>query len=432
MMPSSRAAFFLLGLATSASAQTFTGMAAVDSAAVARAAYGRATRADDLAIARREADRAATAWPTQQAYLWARALLAARAGDSTAALAALDDYASLSIGRDIHSSKEFAFLRASPRFAALTAAHARNRAPIGASRVVRQLDDAAFWPEAVDHDAQTGSYYLGSVRRGTVVRIDSLGRARELWPRDSMRAGAVLGVRVDAPRRALWITTSGIPQWEGFQSGDTALATLMQVGLDDGRILRRWDFPAARNGHVLGDLAVASNGDVFITDSNHPVLYRLRASGDTLEATTSPLFNSLQGVAPTPDGRSLYLADYSHGLIHMDLASGRLTRVADASRSTSLGCDGLMWYRGSLVAVQNGVAPARVVRFHLDPAGLAIARAEIIDRNSLIADEPTIGTIVGNEFVYVANSQWDKHDARGVMRPGAVLVGPTLLGVILK
>ena len=50
-----------------------------------------------------------------------------------------------------------------------------------------------------------------------------------------------------------------------------------------------------------------------------------------------------------------------------------------------------------------------------------------IDRNSGIADEPTSGTIIGNTFVYVANSSWEKFDDAGVRLPRSRLVAPVLL-----
>ncbi len=43
----------------------------------------------------------ATAWPTQSAYHWARAVLDARAGDTAGALAALEAYAALGLGREL-------------------------------------------------------------------------------------------------------------------------------------------------------------------------------------------------------------------------------------------------------------------------------------------------------------------------------------------
>ena len=128
----------------------------------------------------------------------------------------------------------------------------------------------------------------------------------------------------------------------------------------------------------------------------------------------------------------MYVADYSHGLLRLDLATGDVTRLQDAPHSTSLGIDGIVLHQNTIIGIQNGVAPARVMRYRLNPAGTAITHAEMIDRNSAIADEPTIGTIANGEFVYVANSQWEKHDGNGVLRAGTTLAKPVLLGIPLS
>lgn len=111
------------------------------------------------------------------------------------------------------------------------------------------------------------------------------------------------------------------------------------------------------------------------------MLYRLRPGADTLEPLRHPLFHSLRRLAPSPDGRVLYLADYSHGMLRVDLETREVTRLDDAPSSTSLGCDGIAWDRGAIVAVQNGVAPARIMRFVLDQAGRRIQRADVLDRD---------------------------------------------------
>ena len=118
-------------------AQQMTGIAAVDSAAVARAAWGRAAKAlsqDDLSVARREIERAAESWPTQSTYLWADAVLAARAGDTATALHALEAYADLGLGRDLGGEPSVARLAALPVFAKIVAAHDAHRAPVVHSR----------------------------------------------------------------------------------------------------------------------------------------------------------------------------------------------------------------------------------------------------------------------------------------------------------
>ncbi len=406
-----------------------TGHPSVDSANVARAAWARAAvalRTGDAATASRESMRAAAAWPIQPVYLWGRATAAARVADTSGVLQALSDLAALGLGADLRSERTIAPLLLLPLFAAVTARHDANRAPLVGSVVAGMHPDTTFWPEGIDYDARTERFYIGSVRHRTVAELAGDGSWRELWPRDLPGVGAVLGVRVDTARRVLWVTTSGIPQMHGYVPADSAIAALLRVRMTDGVIERRWNLSPSQRGHVLGDLAIGANGDVFISDSGEPVLYRLRSTGDRLEPITSPLFRSLQGVAPTPDGRAVYIADYSHGLLRLDIASGGVTRVDDAAGSTTLGCDGIVWHDGAIIAVQNGVSPARIMRFVLDSDGTRISRADLLDRNSTVADEPTIGTMAGGRFVYVATSQWEKHDDRGVHRDGARL-GPVVL-----
>jgi len=264
-----------------------------------------------------------------------------------------------------------------------------------------------------------------------VIEVAPDGTQRELWPRGQAGLGAIMGVRVDPRGDMLWATMSGLPQMGGFQPADSAIAALVQVRIRDGAIVRRLDL-GGKAKHVLGDLAIGPEGDVLMTDSESPVLYRLRPASDTLEAMSHPLFRSLQGIAPSPDENTIFVADYSHGILRVDLRDRSATRVADAPGSTSLGCDGISWYRNSIVAVQNGVSPARVMRFYLDASGTRFTRAEIIDRNSAIADEPTIGTIAGNEFVYVANSQWEKYSETGKRDAAIPLTRPVLLSVPLS
>jgi hypothetical protein len=416
-------------------AQALTGTPPVDSANVARAAWSRATAAlgaRDYAAARREVDRAASAWPTQAAYVWGRAVVALLTADTAAVLDAFNAYAALGLGRDLHGDARFAALLAQPRFASVAAKLDENRAARTRSRVVATLPDSTFWPEGADYDPRSHRYYVGSVRHRTIAEVVDGKLRRELWPRATPGIGAVLGVRVDTTRGVLWATLAGIPQMDGYTSADSNIASIVRVRIADGAIERRWDLPPSPRGHALGDVVIGPAGDVFVTDSNDPVLYRLRPGGDTLEAIRHPLFRSLQGMAAPPNANLLYVADYSHGMLRVDLGTREVTRLEDAPSTTSLGCDGLVWYRGAIVAVQNGVAPARIMRFVLDATGTRIARAELLDRNTAVADEPTIGTLVGDEYVYVANSQWEKYTESGARIPARRLTAPILLGVPLR
>jgi len=292
------------------------------------------------------------------------------------------------------------------------------------------LPDTTFFAEGVDVDPRSGLTYVTSVRHGTIAELTPLGDyIRELLPRSGVGLGAILAVRVDAPRGVLWATMSTIPQAANYAPADSLRHALLRIRLPDAEIDGRWFVPPSPNGHTLGDVAIGPLGDVFMTDSRDPVLYRLPADSLELQPIRHPLFRSLQGVAPAPGARAVFVADYSHGLLKVDLFSGEVTRLVDAPGSTSLGCDGIAWHEDAIIAVQNGVTPPRVMRFELDSSWTRIVRADVLERNPAVADEPTLGTIVGDEFIYVANSQWEKYDASGARIPRTVLRRPVLVAI---
>lgn len=414
---------------------TFTGYAEADSATVARAAYGRAMaalRQADTPAARRELDRAARAWPTQPAYLWARGLVAFRHGDTATFRDAMTRYADLGLGRDLAADPAMAALVSTPAFRTLAARHAALARPVARSEPSMVLPDSTFYPEGMDVDTRTGLFYVASIRHRTIAELTPRGDyIREIFPREGAGLGAMVAVRADPKRGVLWATMAGLPRMAGYTPADSDRNALLEIALPTGEITRRWFLPPSSGGHLLGDVAVGPRGDVYTTDSVDPVLYRLESGVDTLEGFRHPLFRSLQGIAPAPDGRMVIVADYSHGLLRFDGVTGEVIRIGDPAGVTSLGCDGIAWYDESIIAVQNGVSPPRVVRFTLDSAWTRIVKAEVLDRNSAIADEPTIGTVVGDVFFYVANSQWEKYDDQGRRIAGTILGRPVLLAVKL-
>ena len=407
---------------------------AADEAAQARrlvSAGLAALRAGDTVGAHRNLVKATELWPTQPAYQWTRAQLAAAAGDTAAAAEGVTNFAALGASRSLTSDPFLAKMATNAQFGPALIALLANAEPRVRSSVRATLADSTLWPEGVAWDARGDRFFVGSVRHRMVYVHDARG-TRALWAASRADIGAILGVALDPDGVHLWATTSGLPQMNGYVDADSGIAALLKFRITDGTIVQRWDLPPSAAGHTLGDVTVTPMGDVFMTDSREPVLYRLRRGRAVMEAYRDPEFRSLQGVAPAPDGQHVYVADYSHGLLRVDLATNAVIRLSDARSSTSLGVDGLVWFEGSLIGVQNGITPPRIVRFHLDESGTSITRQEVLDRNTAIADEPTIGVIAGRSYVYVANSQWDKHDDHGKRVPGSVLAPTVLLSVPLK
>jgi len=407
---------------------------ALDSATAARDAWRLAVplvRRKEWSAARDQVRRAVAAWPQQQFYIGAYASLSARLSDTAETIRALTQLADLGLSLDVAADSDFALVRDAPALRPVLHRLAANAAPAQRSTVAATLPQDDFYPEGISHDPARGVWYLASVRHRKVTRLTRNGVAENLIKEGQDSLWAVLGVRADPSTGTLWVTSAAIPQMIGYLPSDQGRSGIFAFDLATGRLKARYLLPASTTGHLLGDLVVAPNGDVYATDSQDPAIWRvLKGSGQVQEFLRHPLFRSLQGPVVDPSGRTLYVADYSLGVLAVDLNTREVTALPAPPRSTGLGIDGLAWYQGGLIGVQNGVTPARIVRITLDPGGRRISAIDLLDHHAL-ATEPTIGTVWGKSFFYVANSQWDEYDDAGHLKPGAKLERPRILEIKL-
>ena len=405
-----------------------------DSARVAREAWRQAmplVRRREFAGARDLVRRAYQAWPGQPVYVAGYAALSARLFDTAATREALGLLADQGLTTDL-AEEDFEAVRSAAVLSEISARITANGAPLARSSVAAQLEEADFFPEGLSHDPASGAWYVGSIRHRKVTRILPGGAVHDLVREGQNGLWSVLGVRADPAAQTLWVTTAAIPQGAGYQAADSGRSGIYAFDLATGRFKARYLLPTSGAGHLLGDLVVAPNGDVYATDSRDPVIWRVRKGADEVhEFLRHPLFRSLQGPALNPSGRLLYVADYSHGILAVDLNTRQVRVLPAPPRTTTLGIDGLAWHDGGLIGVQNGVVPARVVRLALDAPGERITGVEVLDRNLPLAPEPTIGTVSGNRYFYVANSQWESYDDTGRPRPGVRLIPPRILEIKL-
>jgi hypothetical protein len=402
-----------------------------DSAAVARGLMREATLAwqrGDSAASFRATAAAARAWPEQGAYQLMLARVASATGHVAEGIAALE--AATRLGFAWRGDDPlFARLRSAPPFDALADRAARLQAPLAQSSVFRALPDSLLHPEGVAWDAATGRVFVASVHQRKIVVIEPDGRVRDFVAGgDSL--DAVFGVTVDAPQHRLWATTAWVPEQDGGLPPDSSRTALLAFDLTSGRELGRWSAPQDGRGHLFGDVILAPDSGVMVTDSRTPFVFRWRRAEPRLERVdlaSSDLVN-LQGAAFGPDGLTLWLADWTTGLWHVDLGTGAVRPLRAPADLSTLGCDGL--YRlgpHTLLAIQNGVAPARLIRLDLDDAGTTIVRWSVLDRHLPIATEPTAGVLTSAGFLYVANAPWALYDPDGHLPPDVAIPYPVLL-----
>ena len=397
-----------------------TGTAAASSAsydeimAGARAALGRG----DAAAAGEALDAAQQLRPYSMYLTRNRIATRALAGRVDDALALATEIAARGLALDL-TGEPFAVLRDHPGYAAVAQRFAANLAPRGTGTVVFEASARELLPEALLAD--DGGWLVGTVRTGAVLRTGS----------PLSKVATLNGGVFDLERRGGLLIAAVNNQLAYAGTGEAPpKATVVEIRAASGEVQRS----AFLEGDALfGDIEVATDGSVYASDSLTPRVMVLRPGSDQLaEVTTDPRLVNLQGLALDERRRRLFVADYLVGLFAIDPATGAVTAITSASGAHLGGIDGLYLYRGDLVAIQNGVSPQRIVRLRLDPPGLVVTGLDVLQQSLPEWNEPTHGTVVGDEFFYIATSNWPAYGDDGQPVEPARLAPLRIMSVALN
>lgn len=305
--------------------------------------------------------------------------------------------------------------------------------PTQRSSALLTLPDSLLHPEGIAWDQARSRWLVSSVRQRKVVAIDAHGAATDFVASGQDGLDAVLAIAVDPSRNLLWVTSAALPQMQGYTPADAGRSRLLAFDLASGRLRRRVELPGPGK-HTAGDLAVAPDGAVYASDNLSGAMYRADpVSGDTAALLVPPGqgLRSPQGIVP--DGARLLVADYSRGIRAVDLVTGAVTPLAASGGDDLRGIDGLVRVDArTLLGIQNGAAPPRLVRLTLSPDGAGIAAAEVADVPRPTGGDPTQGVVVDGALVFVANSPWSNYADDGAILPGARWPRPLLLRLPLR
>jgi sugar lactone lactonase YvrE len=393
-----------------------------DPVLASRAEYAEAVRAHqahDHEAFLQHARRAEELRPEHGGVVYALATAYALTGDDQKAVGTLRRFATLGYFADVAADSDLVRLRGSAGYAEVLRALEANRLPVIKSTVAFTLPERDLLTEGIAYDPAGKAFFLGSVHHRKIVRVDPAGQSADFVRSGRDSLWAPLGMQVDPVRRTLWVAAGTVPQMLGFDSSDAGRSGLFRYDLSTGALTGRIIIPPDSTAHLLGDLTLAHNGDIYASDSRAPVVWRLRAGADSLERfVESALILSAQGLALSEDGRALFLADYSRGILKIDLATRQVTHVPGREGVVALGIDGLYRVGQTLIGIQNGLEPHRVVRLRLAARGDSVIGLEVLERLHPAHAEPTLGVLVGRDLYYVANSQWERFgDAGAVARP---------------
>lgn len=346
------------------------------------------------------------------------------------AIATLERLAALGAHSPVDKTAAFASLKDKPEFKAVVKKLGANLFPIGKGEIAFTVPGMTGVVEGIAWREKTGQFFFGDVHNRCVwvQTVEGKGKDKEtkvrrFTPEGDETLWGVFGLAIDEEAGVLWAATSAVPAMSGFSQPQDGTAGLAEIDLATGAVRRvvpvvRRD--GDRDSHVLGDLVLGPDGDIYLPDSGGSTVWRLARGATALEAwATSPEFLSLQGAVIAPETGALWLADYANGLLRVDLKSRAVKRIEPPENTTLIGMDALVRApNGDLIAVQNGLKPNRVLRIALDPGGEGVTAVTVLESAHLTMASPTLGCIArGGNFFFVGNAGWTKFD-----EPGA---GPT-------
>ncbi len=325
------------------------------------------------------------------------------------------------------SQPDFKALAGTPELASVIAAFARNREPTNRSRVAFRLPERDLIPEGIAYDEGSGDFFVGSIHRSKIVGVSKGLKVTDFVAGGQYGIREVLGMRVDAKRRVLWACAS----YAAPRAGPTPVATVFQFALPTGKLISQYPSQTGRSKHLFNDIVPLPSGDVLLTDSEAGSVLRISRGSKTPEVLIADrTFIYPNGIDVTPDARSVFVADQK-GIHRYDMASGKLQELRHPQNVSVAGLDGMYWYRGSLIGVQNGFEPARIVRIWLEANHDSVSRLEVLESNHSLFDIPTTGTLAGDQFYFIANSQLEARDQKGKIAQPDKLKEPVVLGLKL-
>ena len=276
---------------------------------------------------------------------------------------------------------------------------------------VHVITERDLIPESIAYDPALNKFYAGSLFKRKIVWFTPGGKTEDLTKSDSI--GSVLGIKIGRGD-TLWIlhaVTDFISTYRKSPLPEGGYLTAIHKG--SGKILKTYPIPDG----IGNDLVITHNNDIFLTATNNGAVCKLDRETDQIEYfIPKGTFSFPNGI--TSSGETLYVADGNSFFI-IQTKTKRVTQLRHSPKDTLGGFDGIYFYNGTLIGVQNGIAPRRVVQIHLSKNKQSVTKIRLLDSHDVPRPyySPTTGVIHRNDFYFISNAQLKSFDDQGRIFP---------------
>ncbi len=282
-------------------------------------------------------------------------------------------------------------------------------------------------------DDRSGARFLSSVHLNKVLTLDSAGQWSDFLSANELSAWGIYALSLDAVRNRLWLSSVAGEVSPPFRADDKGGSAVLRFNLSARTEERRYALHDGR-AHAFGDMALGAHGQLYVSDGIGGGVYSIGAAPDaTLATLVSPgALRSPQNPVPLPDGKRLLVADYSRGIAVINLEQPHsVTWLRHGPELAVYGIDGLYLTGQTLIAVQNGTVPERLLFMQLDRSLTRVLNWRVALARIPGLGDPTHGVVRNDRFEFISNSGWDRVDDQGRLNQNAPATPPALWSIAL-
>lgn len=230
------------------------------------------------------------------------------------------------------------------------------------------LDSANVYPESVTVDQSSGSFFVGSVKEGTIYKGKVARPSLEVFSPGGADGRSISTGMFFANNRLVVV---------GRQTG-----LIFVYNTKSGRLISKLDNGLRTGQTFLNDTTFAPDGSAYVTDSVNPVLYRLAPTSTgqyqlqeflKFEGTPVTYVNApgaeginVNGIVATSDGRYLIIGKRNENMLfRVDLKSREIVPVNMLAGMLNTP-DGLFLHGNTLYVAQNLPKSIAVVKLSSD------------------------------------------------------------------
>ena len=264
------------------------------------------------------------------------------------------------------------------------------------------IQSEGLFPEGIVYDYSRRGFWISSARYGKITLVDENGSVRSDITDTALITSTGLKIREDK----LYVCVGDIGLAVNSTDGAKMKAARVLVfDLKTKKRLKEYRLEELSPGaHFANDETIDKNGNVYVTDSFSPLIYRITPDGHASIFIRDDRFMgegvNLNGIAWNKDGYLIAGKQNDGRLFKVDLATKIVTEVKLAK--ALMGADGLLFgQNGDLYVVTHADSVNRVVRLHSTDHW---ASAQITAVNRQGFDFPTTAAKRG-ATIYVLNGR---------------------------